>query len=109
MANPTPPPQFDVPAGLEPLYTNLARISHSPTELVIDFSRILPGEASIRVLSRMVMTPASAKLLCRALTENLGHYEASYGEIKLPGDNTLAAQLFRSARPPEPPPAGEDQ
>jgi hypothetical protein len=48
------------------------------------------------------MTPLSAKLLQRALAENLARYEAAFGEIKVPG-NTLADTLFRNLHPPEPP------
>jgi hypothetical protein len=39
----------------------------------------------------------------RALTENLGRYEAAFGEIQIPGNNTLAENLFRPYHPPEPP------
>ena len=50
------------------VYANLARISHSPADIVIDFAHLLPGEGSANVRSRVVMTPLSAKLLLRALT-----------------------------------------
>lgn len=103
----TPPqptgPQINVPEGTEPLYANLARISHSPADIVIDFAHILPGEASANIKSRIVMTPLSAKLLLHALTENLGRYEAAFGEIKVPGNSSLAENLFRPHHPPEPP------
>jgi hypothetical protein len=49
------------------------------------------------------MTPLSAKLLVRALTENLARYEAAFGEIKLPSNSSLAENLFRRFEPPEPP------
>ena len=84
------------------MFTNLARISHSPTEYVIDFGHMLPGEATANINTRVVMTPFSAKLLLRALTENLSRYEAAFGEIKVPG-NSLADNLFRNLQPPEPP------
>jgi hypothetical protein len=51
---------------MEPLFTNLARISHSPTEYVIDFGHMLPGETTANINARVVMTPFSAKLLLRA-------------------------------------------
>jgi hypothetical protein len=88
--------------GMEPLFTNLARISHSPTEYVIDFGHMLPGETTAIINARVVMTPFSAKLLLRALSENLARYEAGFGEIKVPG-NSLADTLFRNLPPPEPP------
>jgi hypothetical protein len=105
MTTPTQPsgPQIIVPEGTEPLYANLARISHSPADIVIDFAHILPGETTAKIQSRIVMTPLSAKLLLHALTENLGRYEAAFGEIKVPGNSSLAENLFRPFHPPEPP------
>jgi hypothetical protein len=49
------------------------------------------------------MTPLSAKLLLRALQENLARYEAAFGEIPIPKNNTLAENLFKGLQPPEPP------
>ena len=92
---------MEVPPGLEPIYTNLARISHSPADIVIDFAHILPGENTANIQSRVVMTPLSAKLLMRALTENLARYEAAFGEIKVPGNSSLAENLFRPYHPPD--------
>lgn len=96
-------PRLSVPEGMQPVYVNLARISHSPADIVIDFAHILPGEASASVRSRVVMTPLSAKLLLRALTENVSRYEAAFGEIVMPSNSTLAESLFRPPHPPEPP------
>jgi hypothetical protein len=95
-------PQMEVPSGLEPIYTNLARISHSPADIVIDFAQILPGEGKANVRARILMTPLSAKLLLRALKENLARYEAALGEITVP--TTLAENLFRPYQPPPEPP-----
>lgn len=105
MTTPAQPsgPQINVPEGTEPLYANLARISHSPADIVIDFAHILPGETTANIQSRIVMTPLSAKLLMRALAENLGRYETAFGEIKVPGNSSLAENLFRPYHPPEPP------
>jgi hypothetical protein len=47
----------------------------------------------------------AAKLFLNALKENLARYEATFGEIRLPGDNSLASDLFKQIRPPEPPKA----
>ena len=96
-------PKINVPEGMEPVYANLARISHSPADIVIDFAHILPGETTANIRSRVVMSPLSAKLLLRALTENLGRYEATFGEINVPSNNSLAESLFRPPHPPEPP------
>lgn len=105
MTTPAQPagPKINVPEGMKPVYANLARISHSPADIVIDFAHILPGENTANIQSRIVMTPLSAKLLMHALTENLGRYEAAFGEIKVPGNSTLAENLFRPFHPPEPP------
>jgi hypothetical protein len=102
---PAPPagPKIIIPDGMEPAYTNLARISHSPADIVIEFAHMLPGESTANIRSRVVMSPLSAKLFLRALTENLGRYEASFGEINVPVNNSLAENLFRPYHPPEPP------
>jgi hypothetical protein len=100
----TPPkpagPTLNIPEGLELVYANLARISHSPADLVIDFAHLLPGETQAKVTARVLMTPLSAKLLLRALTENIARYEAAFGEITVPGNSSLAESLFRP-HPPE--------
>ena len=105
---PTPPkptgPILELPAELEIVYANLARIAHSPADIVIDFAHLLPGEPKAKIRSRVVMTPLSAKLLVRALTENLARYETAFGEISLPTNTTLADNLFRPfQQPPDPP------
>lgn len=92
---------LELPDDLPVLYTNLARISHTPSEIVFDFSRFLPGQPRLKILSRVVMAPVAAKLFLRALAENLARYEATFGEIKVPGDSNLAGELFRHIRPPE--------
>jgi hypothetical protein len=97
-------PVLELPADLETVYANLARIAHSPADIVLDFAHLLPGEAKAKIRSRVVMTPLSAKLLVKALTENLARYETAFGEINLPINNTLADNLFRPFQlPPEPP------
>lgn len=100
MANPFP---MDIPPDLEPLYTNLVRISHSPAELSFDFARLLPGENRAQVRSRLIMSPVGAKLFLRALNENLARYEAAFGEIPMPGDPGLAEEFFRQVKPPDKP------
>ncbi|MCC7118400.1 MAG: DUF3467 domain-containing protein [Anaerolineales bacterium] len=100
---PQPGPTLELPEGLEMVYANLARIAHSPSDIVLDFAHILPGEGSAKIRSRVVMTPLSAKLLVRALTENLARYEAAFGVINVPNNSTLADNLFKPYQPPEPP------
>lgn len=67
----------------EGIYANLAMITHSATEIIIDFARVMPGQPKTRVLSRMIMTPMHAKLLHRALSDNIKKYEDQFGEIKI--------------------------
>ena len=98
-----PGPRMEIPNGLEPLYSNLARITHSPADIVIDFAQMVPGEGNAKVRARILMTPLSAKLLVRALTENLSRYEAAFGEINVPHNSALADTLFKPFQPPEPP------
>jgi hypothetical protein len=97
------PPALEVPENLPVEYVNLVRIAHSASELVFDFAHALPGIIPARVQSRIVMSPLSAKLFARALLENLNRYEASYGEIHIPGGATLADMLFRPPQTPESP------
>lgn len=71
----------------EGIYANLAMIIHSPTEIIIDFARVMPRMSKSKVLSRIIMTPMHAKLLHKALTDNLEKFEKQFGEIKLFGGN----------------------
>jgi hypothetical protein len=99
---PPNPPSLEVPADVKAVYANLVRIAHSPSELVLDFAHLLPGTIPARVNTRVVMSPLGAKLLHRALTENLARYEAAFGEIKVPGEASLADYLFRPPPPAKP-------
>ena len=67
----------------EGIYSNLAIITHSTAEFVIDFTRILPGVPKAKVFSRIIMTPQHAKLLAAALKDNIQKYESKFGEIKV--------------------------
>ena len=96
---------LQLPADLEPVYANLAVITHSASEVVIDLAQVMPQVPQARVRTRVVMTPLNAKLFLRALGENLGRYEKQFGEIRVPEGTTLADQLFRAA-PPETPGEG---
>lgn len=104
-----PPPKtpvqlpIEVPADLQPVYANLARIAHAPAEFVLDLARFLPGDTKATVAARVVMSPVALKLFVQALNENLSRYETNFGTINLPtGGSSLADHLFRS-HPPEPP------
>jgi len=95
------PPQLEVPPDLRTEYANVVRIAHSPSELVFDFAHLLPGVIPARVCTRVVMSPLGAKLLQRALAENLSRYETAFGEIKVPGESSLADFLFKPPAPPK--------
>ncbi len=92
--NPGAPHQINIelPADLEAVYSNLAIINHSPSEVVVDFARLLPNVPKARVHARIVMTPLNAKLLLQALQDNLGKYEEQYGEIRMPSGSGFDAQ-----------------
>src|SRR5690554_113502 len=64
------------------IYSNLAIISHSPSEFVIDFARIMPGVPKASVKSRIVLTPEHAKRLLHALKDNVARFEEMHGTIK---------------------------
>lgn len=63
-------------------YANLAIITHSFAEFVIDFVNVMPNVPKARVKSRIVMTPQHAKRLMRALIDNVKRFETQYGNIK---------------------------
>jgi hypothetical protein len=98
-----PPPRLVLAPGQDVVYTNVVRIAHSASEMVFDFGRLLPGERDVLIKSRVLMSPLSAKLLQRALADNLSKFETAFGEIKIPAGKSLADDLFRSLQPPEPP------
>lgn len=71
------------------IYSNLAIITHSPTEFVLDFVSLMPGTPKAKVKSRIVMTPQHAKRLFKALAENINKYESSFGNIKEVGSDMM--------------------
>lgn len=71
------------------VYSNLAIITHSPTEFVVDFVSMMPGAPKAKVKSRIVMTPQHAKRLYKALADNISKYEASFGTIKEVGAEVM--------------------
>lgn len=65
-------------------YSNLAIISHSTSEFILDFATVLPGVEKARVKSRVILTPEHAKRLLRSLQDNIVRYESSIGKIEIP-------------------------
>ncbi len=82
---PSPPQQIQVQIDEKTgqgTYANLALISHSGAEFVVDFTRMLPGMPKAIVQARIIMTPQHTKSFLKALEENIKRYEERYGEIK---------------------------
>ena len=66
----------------EGTYSNLAIITHSNAEFVIDFIRVMPGTPKAKVKSRILLTPQHTKRLLNALSDNVMKFEAAHGHIK---------------------------
>lgn len=85
--------QLDLPQDVaQGEYANFAIITHSSSDFVIDFARVLPGVPKAQVRSRVILAPEHAKRLLGALQENIIRYERSFGQIKIPNqaDRTIA-------------------
>jgi len=63
------------------IYSNLAIITHSNQEFVLDFIKVMPGIPKAKVKSRIILTPQHAKRFLKALAENVKKFEAMHGEI----------------------------
>lgn len=66
----------------EGIYSNLAIITHSSSEFIVDFVKMMPGVPKAKVKSRIILTPQHAKRLYKALKDNVSKFEAIHGEIK---------------------------
>jgi hypothetical protein len=86
---------IEIPKELEAVYANIAFISHTPAEIVLDFAQFLPRTPKGSVKARVIMSPMHAKMLQNALAQNIANYERQFGEIKIPQQPSLADQLFR--------------
>ena len=89
MNSPSPPKargsrqvNVEIPAELEAIYSNFVMLTHSASEMIMDFARLLPRAPKAKVHARIIMTPMNAKLLYKALEENLTKFEERFGEIK---------------------------
>ncbi len=69
-------------------YANLAIISHSASEFVIDFAAIMPGVPKAKIKSRIVLGPEHAKRLLMSLQDNITRYESAVGRIDIRGPQT---------------------
>lgn len=66
----------------EGIYSNLAIITHSNSEFIVDFIRMTPGVPKAKVKTRVILTPQHAKRLLAALADNIKKFESAHGEIK---------------------------
>lgn len=79
----------------EGIYSNLAVITHSPSEFVVDFIRMMPGVPKAKVQSRIIITPQHAKRLMKALQDNINKFESMHGPIKdLKGGQNMMPMNF---------------
>jgi hypothetical protein len=84
--------RLEVPSTLDPTYSNAVVINQTTSEIIFDFTQVMPNDPRLRVKQRVIMTPSNAKALLQALTAHMARFEEKHGEIKLPP--TLADQLF---------------
>jgi hypothetical protein len=82
----------------EGVYSNLAIISHSPSEFVMDFVRIVPNVPKAKVKSRIIMTPQHARRLLNALNENIKKYESQFGAIDEPEQPPFPPMSFNTPK-----------
>jgi hypothetical protein len=82
-------------------YSNMAVITHSHAEFIVDFVKMMPGVPKGKVKSRIILTPEHAKRLYKALADNLRKFEAMYGPIKDSGMKDPGTQFTMGG------PAGE--
>ena len=83
--NNQPPTQLNIEISgevAEGNYSNLAIITHSHAEFVIDFVNVMPGTPKSKVKSRVILTPQHAKRFMKALTEYVNRFEQLNGKIQ---------------------------
>lgn len=73
-------------------YANLAIISHSTSEFVIDFAALMPGVPKAKVKNRIILAPEHAKRLLMSLQDNVTRYESNVGRITIPAANEASEE-----------------
>jgi hypothetical protein len=63
-------------------YANLAIITHSHAEFVVDFVNVMPGTPKSKVKSRIILTPFHAKRFMKAMVDNIKKFETANGTIQ---------------------------
>jgi hypothetical protein len=79
-------------------YANFAIITHSSSDFILDFARVLPGVPKTQVKSRVILAPEHAKRLLGALQENIYKYEQQFGKIEIPGQPQRTIAPFGTGR-----------
>ena len=82
------------PMVAEGVYSNLALISHSPSEFILDFITALPGMPQPQVKSRVILAPEHAKRLLQLLQNNILNFEKTFGKIQLPDETDCTIAPF---------------
>ena len=91
----------------EGVYSNFVIITHSPSEFVLDFARMLPGAPKAKVFSRILMTPQHARALLGTLENNIQKYEAEHGKIKMAPNDPAKGPIGFQTAPPHSEPKGD--
>ena len=79
-------------------YANFAIITHSSSDFILDFARILPGVPKAQVKSRVILAPEHAKRLLMALQENIMRYEQEFGRIQIPNKESRTIAPFNMGK-----------
>lgn len=79
-------------------YANFAIITHSSSDFVIDFARVLPGVPKAQVKSRVILAPEHAKRLLGALQENIMRYEHEFGPVRIPNQEPRTISPFPTGK-----------
>ena len=79
------------------VYANMMMVTHRPEEFVLDYLFAPPQppdtQESIALLrSRVIVAPAHAKRILRALEDNIRRYEAAFGPIPESNPNQTTLQ-----------------
>ena len=82
----------------EGIYSNLAIISHSHSEFVVDFIRLMPNVPKAKVKSRIILTPPHAKRLMKALMDNVNKFESQHGPIDEPEQPPFPPMNFNTPK-----------
>ena len=91
----------NIPKDLEATYANVAILSNTVAEIILDFGQILPHMPIAPIKARIIMSPIHAKMLHARLGQQVSNFEQQHGEIKLPQSIDLASQFFK-IDPPNP-------